>query len=50
LIWKTVKFAVEPGEHLEFLVINKSPAWAFALLALLGAGPLFLKIERRSLN
>ena len=50
LIWRTVRFTVEPGEHLEFIVINKSPAWAFALLALLGAGPLFLKIERRSIS
>jgi hypothetical protein len=50
LVWKTVKFVVEPGEHLEFLVINRCPAWAFAILSLLGAGPLFLKIERRSLN
>ena len=50
LIWRTVRFTVEPGEHIEFIVINKSPAWAFALLAVLGAGPLFLKIERRSIT
>src|SRR5690242_6586852 len=24
LFWKTVKFTVEPGEHLEFVVINKA--------------------------
>jgi hypothetical protein len=50
LVWRTVKFAVEPGEHLEFVVINRSPAWAYAMLALLGAGPLFLSIERRSVR
>jgi hypothetical protein len=48
LVWKTVTFAVEPGEHLEFIVINRGPAWTYALLAILGAAPLFLTIERRS--
>jgi len=50
LIWRTVKFTVEPGEHLEFVVINRAPAWAYAMLSLLGAAPLFLSIERRSVR
>jgi hypothetical protein len=50
LIWRTVKFTVEAGEHLEFILINRGPAWTYAMLALLGAAPLFLKIERRSLR
>jgi hypothetical protein len=50
LVWRTVKFTVEPGEHLEFILINKGPAWTYAMLALLGAAPLFLSIERRSLR
>jgi len=50
LVWRTVRFAVEPGEHLEFMVINRSPAWTYAMLALFGAAPMFLRIERRSLS
>ena len=50
LIFRTVKFTVEPGEHIEFILINKGPAWTYAMLALLGAAPLFLSIERRSLR
>lgn len=50
LVWRTVRFTVEPGEHLEFILINKGPAWTYAMLALLGAAPLFLSIERRSLR
>src|SRR5262249_54425349 len=50
LVWRTVKFTAEPGEHLEFIVINHGPAWAYAMLAVLGAAPLFLKIERRSVR
>ena len=47
LYWKTVRFAVEPGEHVEFAVINISSKLSFGFLAMLGAGPLRLVIERR---
>jgi hypothetical protein len=50
LVWKTVPFTVEPGEHLEFVVINRSGRISFAFLAMLGASPLFLTIKRRSLR
>jgi hypothetical protein len=49
LVWKTENFAVESGEHLEFLVINHcGPVWQ-GIAAVLGAAPMFLKIRRRSL-
>ena len=46
LHWKTVPFRVEPGEHAEFVLINKAGALAFSFLALLGVGPLKLVIEK----
>ena len=50
LYWKTVRFAVEPGEQIEFALINVSSKLSFGFLAMLGAGPLRLVIERRSLQ
>ena len=50
LVWKSVPFTVEPGEHLEFAVINRSGRVSFAFLAMLGASPLFIKVKRRSLR
>jgi hypothetical protein len=47
LYWKSVQFTVEPGEHVEFALINVSSKLSFGFLALLGAGPLRLVIERR---
>jgi len=48
LMWKTVIFHVEAGEHLEFQLINRGGPLTFSVAALLGAAPLFLSIERRS--
>jgi len=48
LMWRTVTFHVEAGEHLEFLLINKGGPITFGIAAILGAAPVFLKIERRS--
>jgi hypothetical protein len=47
LYWKSVQFTVEPGEHVEFALINQSSRLSFGFLAVLGAGPLRLVIERR---
>jgi hypothetical protein len=49
LFIKNIQFAVESGEHLEFMIINRGGAWTFSLLAWLGASPLFLTVQRRSL-
>jgi hypothetical protein len=47
-MWKNIRFYVEPGEHLEFVVINRGGLWAYAMMSLMPA-PLFLRVERRSL-
>lgn len=49
LFWKTVPFSVEPGEHLEFMIINHGSRLTLGLAGLLGAAPLYLKIYKRSL-
>jgi hypothetical protein len=49
LMWKTIDFAIEPGEHLEFIVINSARWWTAGMAGVLGAAPLFLRVERRSL-
>ena len=48
LFWKTVAFTIRPGEHAEFVLINRSGPVAFGFLALLGAAPLRLTVERRA--
>ena len=49
LFRKKVAFVVEPGEHLEFVVINHAGPMTLAMLAVMGAAPLYLSIRRRSL-
>ncbi len=48
LFWKRQTFHVEAGEHLEFVLINRGGPLTLGIAALLGAAPLFLTIERRS--
>jgi len=50
LFWKTLRFAIEPGEHLECLVINRASWWTYGMAGLLGAAPLFLKVRLNSLR
>jgi hypothetical protein len=50
LFWKRVPFAIEPGEHLEFVVINRAGRLTLGLLAVMGVAPLYLDIERRSVR
>jgi hypothetical protein len=50
LVWKKVDFLVEPGEHIEFIVINRSGSVTLGFLTLLGVAPLFLTIERRTIT
>jgi hypothetical protein len=49
LFWKRLSFTVAPGEHVEFVVINRPGRMTLGFLAVLGVAPLFLSIERRSL-
>jgi hypothetical protein len=48
LMWRRLKFPIEIGEHLEFSVINESRWWTYGVAGILGAAPMFLKIQRRS--
>jgi hypothetical protein len=48
LMWRNIHFTIELGEHLEFIVINKAFWWTYGMVGVLGAAPLFLKVERRS--
>lgn len=50
LFWKNIQFSIEPGEHLEFIVINRARWWTAGMAGLLGAAPLFLTVIRRSLQ
>jgi hypothetical protein len=46
LFWKTLDVVLQPGEHASFSAVNR-PGWGtYSVLALLGAGPLYLTFER----
>jgi hypothetical protein len=47
LFWKSVAFSIAPGQHIEFLLINRASRVGFGVLALLGVAPLMLSIEQR---
>jgi hypothetical protein len=48
LMWKNIHFALEAGEHLEFIIINSGRWWTWGIAGVLGCAPLFLRVERRS--
>jgi hypothetical protein len=48
LVWKNIRFTIEPGEHLDFIVINEARWWTHGMVAVLGSAPLFLKVLQRS--
>jgi hypothetical protein len=47
LVWKKLNFTAEPGEHVQFVVINRAGAFTLGFLSLLGVAPLYLSVERR---
>jgi hypothetical protein len=47
LVWKTLQFDAQPGEHVEFDIANRPGRFLLSALALLGVGPLFLTFEKR---
>ena len=49
LFWKRVTFHVEPGEHLEFMLINRGGRFTYPLIALMGVAPLYLTVKQRSI-
>jgi hypothetical protein len=46
LVWKTVDFNLAPGEHAHFSVVNRPGPGTYAMLSLLGTGPIYLTFER----
>lgn len=46
LVWKNVAFDAAPGEHVRFAAVNRAGPGSMTLLALLGAGPLYVTVER----
>jgi hypothetical protein len=43
---KTEQFEAAPGEHVKFLVVNRTGRLTWALVATLGAGPMYVTVER----
>jgi len=46
LVWKTVTFDLQPGEQVFFEAINRTGPGTFMMLILLGAGPLYVTLNR----
>ena len=43
---KTVEFRTAEGEHVDYNVINRAGRFTWWMVAVLGAGPMYLTIER----
>ena len=48
LVWKNVHFTIEPGEHLDFQIVNEARWWTYGVVGVLGSAPLFLRVLQRS--
>ena len=48
LVWKTIEFDLQPGEHARFTVVNRPGLGTYTLLSLLGTGPIYLTFEREA--
>lgn len=46
LVWKTVNFALGPGEQAFFEAINHAGPGTYLMLMTLGAGPLYVTVRR----
>ena len=46
LFWKNLDLDLRAGEHARFIVVNRVGPGTVGLLGLLGAGPLYLTVER----
>jgi hypothetical protein len=44
---KTVEFRIAEGEHVTYNVINKAGRFTWWMVAALGAGPMYMTIERQ---
>ncbi len=48
LVWKNIPLDLKSGEHARFMVTNRAGFGTFALVATLGVGPIYLKVERQA--
>ena len=46
LVWKNILLDLKPGEHARFMVTNRAGWGTFAMVTVLGVGPIYLKVER----
>ena len=46
LVWKTVDFTIEAGAHVRYRVVNRPGPGTYAMLSLLGTGPIYLTLEQ----
>lgn len=46
LVWKSLDCDLAPGEHARFEVVNRPGFGTYAMLSLLGSGPIYLRFER----
>jgi hypothetical protein len=45
LVWKTVEFDAAPGDDLHVSIVNRAAPGMLALVALFGAGPMYVTME-----
>ena len=45
LVWKTIEFDVAPGDDLHVNIVNRAAPGMLALVALFGAGPMYVTME-----
>ena len=46
LVWKTIAFDLQIGEQVSFEAINRTGPGTLTMLVLLGAGPLYVTLQR----
>ena len=46
LFWKTIAFEAKPGEVVRFEAVNRAGRLTYPLMAILGAGPLYLTVRK----
>ncbi len=47
-VWKNMDIQLAEGEHAKFRVINRAGKLTWWMVGLLGAGPMYLTVERES--
>lgn len=48
LVWKTIECELNAGEEARFIIVNRPGFGTYAMLSLLGTGPIYLTFEREA--